>query len=310
MKAVIMQYGKMIPGVTYQELLSDWHNQLMRVPVPVHYEIVLDDGSYVGEKLDRLVEDADALIGIRITDGMLDEAFYQKHPRLKYIATLSHAYGSFDAALSRKYGITITNTVYGVSTIAEYSWAMLMHICLQRQTVPCGKTLGVIGQGAIGRHVARIGEGMGLRTLVWDAQRNSGNLSQLFREADIISLNAKVTEHTKGIICKKTIDCMKDGVVIVNTARGSLINEEDVLCALNQRKIFMAGLDVFSQEPPKIPTPLLLSPFCIATGHIGWMTEEAVYRTIEIGVTNFIAYLKNSAVSVINGEKPHEDEPY
>lgn len=294
--------------MTYEQILKIWEKQLARLPEAMEIQIVEDDGTYRGQKLDELAGDADALLGLRIEQGMLTEAFWKKHPRLKYIGTLSHAYGEFDKTLSRKYNVTITNTVYGVPTIAEYTWAFILKLW---GTEPLeGKTLGVIGQGAIGKKVASIGRSFGMELLTWDSVRKKDGLHQLLTKSDIISLNARVVSETRGIICKKSLMQMKPGVIIVNTARGALIQEKDLYDALMERRVKAAGLDVFTKEPPDLPEPLIQCPYCKITGHIAWMTEEAVYRTIVIGVENFLAYLSGNPVSVINQKKEHELEPY
>ncbi len=308
MKLKIMQYGKMLPGMSYEQVIGAWAEKLSALPEEIETEIVRDDGNWTGDRLDELVADADALLGLRIEQGILTEGFWKRHPALKYIGTLSHAYAEFDKEVSRRYGVTITNTVYGVPTIAEYTWAMIFQIC---GGMPFqGKTLGVIGQGAIGRQVAAIGKVFGMRILTWDPLRKKEGLEQLLSEADIISLNARVVSETRKIICRDSIRKMKEGVFLVNTARGTLIDEMDLYDALMERKIRAAGLDVFSEEPPKVPGLLIQCPYCRTTGHIAWMTQEAVYRTIELGINNFLSYLKGNPVCVINQEKEHELEPY
>lgn len=294
--------------MTYEQVLKAWEEQLLRLPKNVEVQIVEDDGTYRGRKLDEFAGDADALIGLRIEHGMLDETFWKKHPQLKYVGTLSHAYGEFDKELSRRYNVTITNTVYGVSTIAEYTWAFILKLCGKEPLE--GKTLGIIGQGAIGKRVAAIGRNFGMEILTWDPVRKRDGLNQLFEKSDIISLNARVVQETREIICKKSLMQMKPGVIIVNTARGALIQEKDLYDALVERKVKAAGLDVFTKEPPDLPEQLMQCPYCKTSGHIAWMTEEAVYRTIAIGMENFLAYLAGKPVSVINQEFEHELEPY
>lgn len=338
MKVIVMQYGKMIPQMTYEQMVEKWKELPRKIPEVTEYQVVCDDGSYQGEKLDRLVEDADALLGVVISDGLLTEEFWNKHPKLKYIGTLSHGYGRFDKELSRKYGVTITNTIYGNTTIAQYAMALLLDICHsigvndeyvkrgywlepdkppfvksnRKQIELYGKTMGVIGLGAIGRQVAQMAHGFGMHMIGYDKYYQpageydyieSVSLEELLHRADVISLNCPLNEETEGLICKETIEQMKDGVILINTARGRLIKEEDLLEALNSRKVYMAGIDVLSEEPPKKPEGLVVSPYCRVTGHIAWMTEESVMRAVDIGIENYKSYLAGKPVSVINGGK-------
>lgn len=308
MKTTILQYGKMLPGISYEDLVDYWNHKLSFYPYDLDFSIVRDDGQYIKDALDGVVADAEILLGIRITDGMLTDDFFDKHPKLKYIGTLSHAYGSFDSGMTRRRGVTITNTVYGVQTISEYTWALILAACKDMPLY--GKTLGIIGQGAIGRRVASIAKAFGMKIIVFDAYRDIGNFDELVKKSDVISINSKLGEKTVELINEFTIAQMKTGVVLVNTSRGCIINEKDLLDALNSRKIIMAGLDVFCSEPPANNELLIHSPYALATGHIAWMTEEAVYRTIDIGLHNLWCYLEGKPVSVINNDYLHDMEPY
>lgn len=338
MKVIVMQYGKMIPQLSYEQMVEKWKELPLKIPEVTEYQVVCDDGSYDREKLDRLIGDADALIGVVISDGLLTEELWKKHPKLKYIGTLSHGYGAFDQEISRKYGVTITNTIYGNTTIAQYAMALLLDIChsigvnddylkkgywidperppfvksYRKQIELCGKTMGIVGLGAIGRQVAQMAHGFGMKIIGYDKYYQpegefdyieSVTLEELLQRADVISLNCPLNKETEGLICKETISRMKDGVILINTARGRLIREDDLLEALNSRKIYMAGLDVLCEEPPQMPTGLITSPYCRVTGHIAWMTEESVMRAVDIGIDNYKKYLAGQPVSVINGGK-------
>lgn len=335
MKLVIMQYAKMIPGMTEEDLSSYWDTICKEKLGTSEYKYVLDDGSYTGEKLDALVDDADAVLGIVIKDNMLDDNFFKKHPNLKYIGTLSHGFGYFDKKVLEKYGVTVTNTIYGNTTIAQYAMALLMDIChgvtendyyvkktywtdpdcppfvksMRKQIELYGKTIGIIGVGAIGRQLALMAHGFGMKVVGYDKfYKPEGEYSfiemkgfdELLSCSDVISIHCPLNSETEGIINKDTISKMKDGVIFINTARGRLVDENDLLEALNTRKVYMAGLDVLCEEPPKSPTGLMLSPYAKVTGHIAWMTEESVYRAIDLGVENYKSYLEGNPKSVIS----------
>lgn len=128
MKIVIIREEIIQPDITEEELISKW-KELEAIPGAGGVQLQIVDTYPSMEELDELVEDADALFGVWITEGLMSEAFFKKHPKLKYIATLGHGYESFDYAMTRRYGVTVTNTVYGAQTIAEHAFALLMHTC-------------------------------------------------------------------------------------------------------------------------------------------------------------------------------------
>lgn len=128
MKIVIIREEIIQPDITVEELISKW-KELEAIPGAGRVQLQIMDTYPSMEELDELVEDADALFGVWITEGLMSEAFFKKHPKLKYIATLGHGYESFDYAMTRRYGVTVTNTVYGAQTIAEHAFALLMYTC-------------------------------------------------------------------------------------------------------------------------------------------------------------------------------------
>jgi len=122
---------------------------------------------------------------------------------------------------------------------------------------------------------------------------------ELFRTSDVISLHCPLTEKTKGIINKDSINTMKDGVLLVNTARGELIVETDLTEALNSGKVGGAALDVISSEPMKKENPLLNAKNCIITPHIAWATKASRERLMNTAVDNLRAFLKGSPVHIV-----------
>ncbi|MHB8813551.1 MAG: D-2-hydroxyacid dehydrogenase family protein [Steroidobacteraceae bacterium] len=156
-----------------------------------------------------------------------------------------------------------------------------------------GKTLGILGFGSVGRPVARLGLALGMRILVYsrsltDEDANGENVTRadldtLLQESDVISIHLPLNASTRGMIGAKQIAQMKDGVILVNTARAAIIDEQPFVEALRTRKIAMAGLDVFWQEPLPDHHPLKELPNVVMTPHIGYVTEETMvvrYRGI------------------------------
>jgi glycerate dehydrogenase len=125
-------------------------------------------------------------------------------------------------------------------------------------------------------------------------------LDELLKKSDIISLHCPLLDDTRGIINKRTIAKMKDGVIIINTSRGPLIVEEDLAEALNSGKVYAAGLDVVSTEPIKAENPLLKAKNTLITPHIAWAPKESRVRLMNIAVENLQAYLNGNPVNVVN----------
>lgn len=142
-----------------------------------------------------------------------------------------------------------------------------------------GKTLGVIGLGGIGREVARIGKGMGMEVIGWNRTRRAGvplaELDTLLAGADVVSMNLTLNDETRGFLSAERIARMKPGVILVNTARGALVDEAALIAALNSGHIRHAGLDVFHAEPLKPDHPLAKLPNVTLTSHAAFRTLEA-----------------------------------
>lgn len=161
------------------------------------------------------------------------------------------------------------------------------------------QTVGIIGGGNIGRIVAKILNGFGCRILYYDVYRlqeeeqglhmEYSDLDGLFRNADIITLHCPMTNETRGFICAENIAKMKDGVILVNTSRGKLINEQDLLNALNSGKVGFAGLDVYCEEPLQ-NLALVQHDHVMCTPHIAGNTYDSFYRMIECAMRNIALY--------------------
>lgn len=340
MKAVVIQENVKMPNLAPSEVSAHWE-KLRKIP-GLELEIKQPLGYPDAEELHSLVGNADAVFGIWINDRVINEEWLSRHPNLKYIATLGHGWGEFDVDMTRRRGITITNTVYGAQTIAEYGWALLMEVChhvsihsdLIKKTdwsrtgkdadfkpfsffdkVLCpqielyGKTCGIFGLGSIGLAFAKMASGFGMKVISYSRHKKNGaiydfveqvDFDTLLRESDVISIHAPFTAETKDTFNKAAFDKMKDGVILINTARGGLIVEEDLMEALDSGKVYGAGLDVLREEPPTKDNPLFHSDKTVITGHIAWLTKESRLRAVDMAIENFKHYLNGIPVSVIN----------
>ena len=169
--------------------------------------------------------------------------------------------------------------------------------------------MGIIGYGSIGQATAQIAEAFGMKVLAYNRTPEKvvetenirySPLDELFEKSDVISLHCPLTEENKGLINQKTIAQMKDGVLIINTARGPLINEADLATALNEGKVGGAAVDVVSEEPIKTTNPLLHAKNCIITPHIAWASFEARNRLLHIASDNLSKFLAGSPINVVN----------
>ena len=164
-------------------------------------------------------------------------------------------------------------------------WDKATHKSIELQ----GRTIGVVGLGAIGQRFARLCEAMGMRVLGVDPfARNlpdyieSVDLETIWRESDAISFHCPLTPENRGLVNAQTLARCKQGVIIVNTARGGLINEADLLAAVQSRQVFAAGLDTFAIEPMTSPHPFHTTPHLILSPHIGGVTSDA-YINMGVG---------------------------
>ena len=254
-------------------------------------------------------------------------------PEIRYIGVLATGYNVVDVEAARERGIVVTNIPdYSTASVAQFTFALLLEMChhagAHNDAVKsgqwtnskdfsfwnyplielAGKTLGVIGFGRIGKAVAQIAQIFGMRVLAFNRNRDEKLLSdngryvsldELLATSDVISLHCPLTRETEGIINRETIGKMKDGVMIINTARGGLVNEEDLSQALNCGKVARAAVDVVSVEPVLEDNPLLKAKNCLITPHIAWAPKEARERLMDIAVENLSAFLSGAPVNMV-----------
>lgn len=264
----------------------------------------------------------------------LSNAVIEKSPNLKYIGVLATGFNVVDTESAKKHHVTVTNVPsYSTASVAQFTMALLLEMChhignhsnavhkgdWSKSPDFCfwnsplielsGKTLGIIGFGNIGQATAKIAQAFGLNVITYSRTVNHKletetckyvSLDELFKSSDIISLHCPLFDETKGIINKKNIDKMKDGVMLINTSRGPLIIEDDLKNALNSGKIFGAALDVASIEPINSNNPLLDAKNCIITPHIAWAPIEARKRLMHTTIKNLEAYLIGQPINVVN----------
>ena len=256
-----------------------------------------------------------------------------KCPNIKLIAVLATGYNVVDYNYAREKGIPVVNVpTYGTASVSQFSIALLLEICHHighhSESVHAGnwadnadwcywdyplielegKTIGIIGFGRIGQAEGRIAKALGMQVLAYDLYPNDSgraigkyvDLEELYARADVISLHCNLTPENTGMINKDSIAKMKDGVILINNARGQLINEQDVADALNSGKMGAAGLDVVYTEPIRGDNPLLKARNCIITPHISWAPKESRQRIMDCAVANVKAYQEGAPINVVN----------
>ena len=264
-----------------------------------------------------------------ITKKMIDAC-----PGMKMISMLATGYNVVDYAYAKEKGIPVTNVpTYGTASVSQFSIALLLEVCHHighhdasvhagnwaNSIDWCywdyplieleGKTMGIIGFGRIGQAEGRIARALGMRVLAHDLYPNDTgraigeyvDLDTLYAQADVITLHCNLTPENTKMINKESIAKMKDGVILINNARGQLIDEQDVADALNSGKIGAAGLDVVYTEPIRADNPLLKAKNCIITPHISWAPRESRQRIMDCAVANVKAYQAGRPINVVNG---------
>lgn len=254
-------------------------------------------------------------------------------PSVKYIGVLATGYNVVDCAAAKERGIPVCNVpAYGTASVSQFSIALLLELChhigAHSDSVRAGdwekcpdfcywnyplielegKTMGIIGFGRIGQAEGRIARALGMKVLAYDVYPTDAgweigtyvNLEELYASSDVISLHCNLTPENTQMINKDSIAKMKDGVLLINNARGQLLNEQDVADALNSGKMAGAGLDVVSTEPIRRDNPLLTAKNCLITPHISWAPIESRQRIMDQTVANAQAFLKGSPINVVN----------
>ncbi len=258
-------------------------------------------------------------------------------PKLRYIGVLATGYNVVDTAAAREKGIVVTNIpAYSTMSVAQLAIAHLLHIAnnvaghdevvhrgawsmnpdfsfqITPQMELAGKTFGVVGLGNTGTATARIAAALGMKILAFSSKsekemqnlgiegiRKAESMEGLFRESDVLSLHCPLTEKTKHIVNRETLSLMKPSAILLNTGRGPLIDEQALADALNEGRIYAAGIDVLTEEPPRSGSPLLETANCHITPHMAWATLAARQRLMHIALENVKAFLRGEPQNMV-----------
>ncbi len=251
-------------------------------------------------------------------------------PGLKYIGVMATGYNIVDIDAAKKKNIVVTNIpAYSTQSVAQMVFAHILNITQQVKHYSdevhegrwsanpdfcfwdtplielSGMKMGIIGFGQTGSATAHIAQGFGMDVSVYTSKSESqlptgihkASLDSIFMESDIISLHCPLTDSTRELVNAGRLDTMKRNAILINTGRGQLINEQDLANALKNKRIYAAGVDVLSSEPPEAGNPLLKVDNCYITPHIAWATQAARLRLMSILIANIKAFLSGNPVN-------------
>lgn len=311
MKTVVLDGHAVNPG----DLSWEWLGEIGEYTV---YEKTEPD-----EIVDRAY-DAENIITNKV---VFDKKVIDSLPNLKYIGLTATGYNIVDVDYAATKGIVVTNVpAYSTESVAQHTFALMLELMtmpayhsesvkrgdwannsyfcywLTPQIEINGKTLGIIGGGQIGMRVAEIAKAFGMNVLVYGKTMKPGrvDLDTVLENSDIISIHCPMNKDTDRLINKDTIAKMRDGVYIVNTARGGIVEENDLADALKSGKVAGFAADVISSEPPENTNPLVNAPNTIITPHLAWATLAARERLM-VGVRdNLKNFLSGTPSNKVN----------
>lgn len=318
MKIVILDARALNPG----DLSYDCISQFGDVTLYQHTDSPEQTIARIGDSEIVLVNK------VPITEEILDAC-----PNIRLICVQATGYNIVDVDACARRGIPVCNVpAYGTAAVAQFTLALMLEFCHRighhdaavhegkwcRCTNFCfwdtpqmelgGKVLGIVGYGNIGQAVAKLAQAFGMKVIAFTRSPQKCRednvdfvtLEQLYEQADFISLHCPLFPETANMINEASISRMKTGAVLINTARGGLLDEQAVADALVSGKLAGAAVDVVSEEPMKGSNPLLTAPNCIITPHIAWAPKESRQRLLDCVVENIRTYLAGKPQNVVN----------
>ncbi|MEW9093601.1 MAG: 2-hydroxyacid dehydrogenase [Clostridiaceae bacterium] len=307
-------------GLAEEEIVSAFRNILGEAHELVIHNDRVDDI----EKLKERAAGADVLV---IANMPLKGEVIRSVENLKLISVAFTGVDHVDLEACKERNILVCNSAgYSTSSVAELTFGLILS--LLRNIVPldgktregktkdgysqrdlCGKTLGIVGAGSIGLEVARIGKAFGCNVIAYNRSVKDNlkemdikqtTLEKVLSESDIVSIHVPLNENTKGLINKEKIALMKESAILINTARGPIIDNEALAKALMEGKIAGAGIDVFDMEPPlPLDYPLLHTPDTVVAPHVGFATKEAMIRRAKIVFENILKWIEGSPQNIM-----------
>ncbi len=255
-------------------------------------------------------------------------------PDLKFITVLATGFNIVDVEAARARNIPVSNVpIYGTDTVAQYVFALLLDHCHKAAhhsarvkdgewarrgdfcfwdytlTELAGLTMGIVGFGRIGRRTGELANAFGMKVIAADVYKGDApdyanfewkEIPDLFAEADVVSLHCPQTADNVGFVNKALLSTMKPSAFLINTARGPLVNEQDLADALNNDVIAGAAVDVVSKEPIEASNPLMQAKNLLITPHMAWGTVAARTRLMGTTAENIEAFINGKPINVVN----------
>lgn len=258
---------------------------------------------------------------------------FEAVPTIRWVGILATGYEIVDIKAAREKGVPVCNVAdYSTVAVAEMVFALLFELCRRvgahsdavmqgewtsspdfcfwkyPQSEIYGKTMGIVGLGNIGLQVARIAQAFGMNVAAHSTSRplpqtdtlRYAKIDELFAAADVLSLHCPLTEQTRGLIGKEAIGKMKPGALVINTARGALVDEHAMADALCSSRIAGFACDVVSVEPMRDDNPLLHAENIIITPHIAWASRQSRQRLIDTMASHLEAFLNGRIEGAVN----------
>lgn len=293
-------------------------------------DVTVYEGTDTAEEAIARIGDSEIVLVNKVP---ITEEILAACPNIRLVCVQATGYNIVDCEACAKRGIPVTNVpAYGTAAVAQFTMALILEMChrvglhnhsvhegqwcgrdtfcywLTPQMELAGKTLGILGFGRIGQAVGKLAKAFGMNVIAYNrSQCEEGkaiaeyvDLDTLFARSDILTLHCPLNAETEAIINARTIAKMKDDAMLVNTARGGLVVEEDLLAALTSGKLRYAAVDVVSQEPIVPENPLLKTRKCIITPHMAWAPVESRQRLLDTVVENIRAFRNGAPQNVVN----------
>ena len=281
------------------------------------------------EQVIERAKDADVIL---INKVVLGEHEFAQLPHLRYIGVQATGYNVVDVEVARKHNITVTNIpAYSTASVAQMVMAHLLNITQSvdyyaqqnragRWTKSpdfcywdnspielAGKQMGIIGFGRTGSAVAQLAQAFGMKIATYTSKPQEELpegvekllLDELFATSDVLSLHCPLTPTTRHLVNAERLALMKPTAILINTARGPIVDEQALANALNSGALHAAGIDVLCEEPPVKSSPLLTARNCFVTPHIAWATLEARTRLLQICKANLRAFIEGQPQNVV-----------
>lgn len=274
---------------------------------------------------DQVVERAKEAEALLTNKVVLGENEFAQLPHLRYVGVQATGYNVVDVEAARRYGIIVTNIpAYSTASVAQMVMAHLLNITQSvdyyaqqnyagrwstnpdfcywdsRLIELAGKQMGIVGFGRTGSAVARLAQAFGMRIVTYTSKPQDTlpdgvekcSLDTLFATSDVVSLHCPLVPATHHLVNAERLAQMKATAILINTARGPIVDEEALAHALNSGMLYAAGVDVLCEEPPRAQSPLLKARNCFVTPHIAWATLEARTRLLQICEANLRAFIE------------------